>query len=61
MSDHMPHCDPPCMSAPLCNCPEPDNRTECDSCHARGFMLTWSPDHGAHFCDGCYDRETGGA
>ena len=25
MSDHMPHCTPPCMSAPLCRCdPFPD-------------------------------------
>ena len=24
MSDHMPHCTPPCMDAPLCTCPPPE-------------------------------------
>jgi hypothetical protein len=29
----------------------------CDSCGCEGFYLTYSPDHGAWFCDGCMARE----
>lgn len=31
----------------------------CDSCGATGFRVTFSPEHTAHFCDGCYERESG--
>ena len=26
----------------------------CDSCGSEGLRLTYSPEHGANFCDGCY-------
>lgn len=31
----------------------------CDSRGAGGFRTTWSADHDAWFCDGCFARETG--
>lgn len=32
---------------------EPD---PCDGCEAKGFRLRYCPDHGASFCDGCWER-----
>jgi hypothetical protein len=34
-------------------------QAECDSCGPQGFIVRYSPDHGAYFCDGCYERENG--
>lgn len=48
-----PWCDN-CDTWP-CRCVNP----VCDSCEAEGFRLTYSPEHGAEFCDGCYERENG--
>ena len=29
----------------------------CESCGSMGSITHYSPDHGARFCDGCYQRE----
>lgn len=31
----------------------------CNGCASEGFRLTFSPEHAAWFCDGCYEREVG--
>jgi len=45
----------PCALFDLSDHERPIER--CDSCGCEGFRLTFSHEHGALFCDGCYERE----
>ncbi len=59
-------CNQGCTSEPSCDVDRPTEgwevvaaaATQCDSCGGTGG-LTFSPDHFAHFCARCLEREVG--